>query len=160
MHTVSGVSTVRIFTILSIGTAGITTRFTTILFIIPHIILHTIAGVGEVIGIRPTIAGDGVIHLITATGTGHIMLVYTADIMADIPIMTGMDTAAADILIQKITVTDNGVQPELMCFMVMTTCEGQALQESGHLLPLPKAPAKKIYHAQPKVTAELLPYQV
>lgn len=142
MHTESDVFTDRIFTIRFTGIAGITTLSSMIRFIIPHGIRPIIAGDGEATGIHPIIAGDGDIHLITVTGTGHIMAGSTGVIMADILTIAGMDTGIADILIQKITATDKDVQPDPVFFTVMRMEEEQLPLVYGQQPQPPKARRK------------------
>jgi hypothetical protein len=117
MHIVSGVSTVRIFTIPSIGIAGIMTPIFMIPFIILHGIIHPGHSHGEAAGGIHPIAGDGgTPH--TATGTVHTMhgmvvatmVVTMGGIMEDI--LTGVEIPG--ILILKITGTDSAVQPVLV----------------------------------------------
>jgi len=79
--------TVRIFTILSTGTAGITIHSSMILFIILHGILHIIAGDGDLAGIHRITVGAGAIHPITVTGTDLIM----ATMAGVIPTVHGME---------------------------------------------------------------------
>jgi hypothetical protein len=133
-------STVRIFTILSIGTVGIMIHSTTIRFIIPHIILLTIAGAGVVDGIHPITVGVGVIHLITVTGIVHIM----EDTMEDTPIITvGMVTEIVGMPIPKITVTDREGPPERTFFVVTTATAELLLQVYVHQPAQLKVPAKE-----------------
>lgn len=123
MHTASEGSTVRIFTILFTGTAGITThsitiRFSMIRFIILHGILHTTAGAGDTAGIHPITAGAGGIHPIIVTGTGLIMAIMAGVI----PTTRGMEADGMQIRI--ITGTDKEGQPERMCFAAAIVEEG------------------------------------
>jgi hypothetical protein len=131
-------STVHIFTIRFTGTAGIMIPTYTIHFITLHGIRLITAGAGVAAGIRPTTAGAGVIHLITATGTSHIMADFTEVITVDTLIITvGMAPEITGMPIQRITVTDKGVQPEPMYFTEMTMAEEPQFQVCGHQ-PLPQ----------------------
>lgn len=137
LHTVSEGSTVRIFTIPSIGTVGTTTRFTTIRSIIPHGILHTIIGVGDIAGTHHGIAGDGDTPRITAIGIVHIILTM-AGVILTIP---GTDMGADGMPIRIITVTASEDPPEPMYFGVAPVKEEHQLQECVHLPAQPKVPA-------------------
>ena len=142
MHTVSGAFTGLIFTIRFTGIAGIMIHIYTIHFITPRGIRLIIAGAGEAIGIHPITVGDGVIHPITAIGTGLIMPVSMEDITADTLILTGMDMEATGILIQKITVTGKDVQPDPVYFMVMMKEEEPLPLVYGHQPQPPKVRRK------------------
>lgn len=137
MPTVFADSTVRIFTIPSIGIAGITTRFTTIHSIIPHGIHHITIGVGDIAGIHHGIAGDGDILLITAIGTVLIILT-TAGVTLTIP---GMVTEEDGMQIPIIIDMDKEGQLEQMYFAVMIVEEELQLQECVHPTVQPKVPA-------------------
>lgn len=149
-------STVRIFTILSIGTVGITTRFTTIPSIIHHGILHTITGVGDIVGIHPGIAGDGDTLLITAIGTAHIIHTM-AGVILTVP---GMETEEDGMQIRIITGTDKEGQPERMCFVAVTMEEGLQLQACVHPTVQLKVPAKVQSQGLQTMAADQLQVQV
>jgi hypothetical protein len=109
--TVSVVSTVRISTILSIGTVG------TGILIIPGIIRHGLfrgTGAGDTTGIRLIMPGTGgAIRHIIVTGTGLIMLVITAG-AAILITVRGTGMAGTGMQIRKIIATEKGVHPQPM----------------------------------------------
>lgn len=142
MPTVFADSTVRIFTILSIGTVGIMIHIYTIHFIIPHGIRRITVGAGEAAGILLTLVGAGVIHPITVIGTTHITEDFMVDITEDTLIITaGMVPEITGMPIRKTTVTDKEGQPEQTCFAVATAEEGLQLQKCVHPTVQLKVPA-------------------
>jgi hypothetical protein len=153
-------STVRIFMIRFTGTAGIMIHIYTIHFIIPPGIHPITAGAGEAAGIRLIPAGAGVIHPITAIGTTPITEVFMVDITEDTLIITvGMDPEITGMPIQRITVTDKGVQPEPMYFTEMTMAEEPQLQVCGHQPPPQKAQEQGMLadHLKMQLPAEIPP---
>jgi hypothetical protein len=114
-------STVHIFTIRFTGTAGIMIPTYTIHFITLHGIRLISAGAGVAAGIRPTTAGAGVIHLITATGTSHIMADFTEVITVDTHTIIGMAMETTGISIQKTTVMASVGRQAPACFQAAMT---------------------------------------
>ena len=143
--------------ILFTGIHGITIHFIMIHSTIhrgtPHI---PGTGVGATVGTVLTIAGDGAIHLTTATGTVPI----TEDIMVGvIPITDGMDMVACTMLIRKITDTEK--EPKVIPMYIMAaTEEGVPQHQQPELrLLLPKVAAlfQESQALLVRQTAEALP---
>ena len=135
--------------ILFTGIHGITIHFIMIHSIIhrgtPHI---PGTGVGATVGTVLTIAGDGAIHLTTATGTVPI----TEDTMVDITdgvilIPDGMDMVAVTMLIRKITGTEEE-QKVTPVYIMAATEEGVPQHQQRELLLLPPKVAALLRESQ------------
>lgn len=149
-------STVRIFTIRFTGTAGITTHFITIRFIIPHGIHPTTVGDGVTAGIHPIIAWDGAIRPITATGTVHTILLMAGAIL----ITPGTDQEEDGMPIQIITVTDREGQPEQMYCAATTVAAEHPHLQFVHQQQPPEVPARVLPIKHWKMAGVQLPVQV
>lgn len=158
MHTGFAVSTVLIFMILFIGTAGIMMPIYMTRFITLHGILHhgLMAGDGDTAGIHPIIAGAGVIH----PGTAHTMQATTeafteATTVVITAVIHGMVMEAVDTLTLKTTVTDNVVLPAQVLFTEIITKEDRQPQQYA-VLPT----QQKVHVKEYLPSAEAIRFQV